>query len=166
MNWLLVPIYLAAIVAANLITTHYGPTASVYTSFALIGLVLTTRDRLHDLWPTHRALKMAALIGAGSVISYLLNQNAVKIAEASCIAFAASESADYILYSALHDWEWLHRSNISNFLGAAIDSLVFPTIAFGGVLWGITFGQFTAKVGGGLLFSLILAHRRRRVATA
>jgi queuosine precursor transporter len=164
---ILVPLYLAAIVAANLITTHYGPEASVYTSFAFIGLILTTRDRLHDLWPTNRVPKMAALIVAGAVLSYLLNQDAVKIAQASCIAFAAAESVDFLTYSALIRWEWLQRSNISNFLSAAVDSLVFPTIAFGGVMWGITFGQFTAKVGGGLLFSLILAHHRRReVATA
>jgi uncharacterized PurR-regulated membrane protein YhhQ (DUF165 family) len=165
-NYLLVPLYLAAIVAANLITTHYGPEASVYTSFAFIGLILTTRDRLHDLWPTNRIPKMAALILAGSAISFLLNADAQTIALASCAAFAAAETVDFIAYHAMRRWEWLYRSNSSNFLSAAVDSLVFPTIAFGGVMWGITFGQFTAKVGGGLLFSLLLASRRRRVATA
>jgi hypothetical protein len=47
-----------------------------------------------------------------------------------------------------------------------VDSLIFPTIAFGGLLWGITVGQFTAKVAGALLFTLLIQHRRREPVTA
>jgi len=57
----LVNAYLAAIIAANLIVTHKGPTWSVYTAFVLIGLDLTTRDRLHDLWRGHVLRNMAFL---------------------------------------------------------------------------------------------------------
>lgn len=164
----LVALFLAAIVAANLITTHYGPTASIYNAFFLIGLDLTTRDRLHDFWGEHRWPKMAALILAGSALSYLVNRDAARIAEASAIAFAASELVDALSYQAMHRRPWLERSNVSNVLSAAVDSAVFPTLAFGGTfLWGITFGQFTAKVAGGFLWSLILGRvRARRVAAA
>ncbi len=37
-----------------------------------------------------------------------------------------------------------------------VDSLVFPTIAFGGILWTITLGQFLAKVLGGYVWSLVI----------
>jgi hypothetical protein len=111
---------------------HFGPGASIYNAFWLIGLTLVLRDRLHDQWSEHRVPKMAALIVAGGVLAYLVTPSAGKIGLASGIAFAASESVDAIVYQAVHKWPWLERSNTSNFFGAAVDSLVFPTIAFGG----------------------------------
>jgi uncharacterized PurR-regulated membrane protein YhhQ (DUF165 family) len=160
----LVAAYLAAIVAANLIVTHYGPTASIYCAFFLIGLDLTTRDALHDFWRERRLPKMLALILAGSALSYALNTDARKIAEASAIAFACAALADYAVYTILWHREWLERSNLSNVVAAAVDSFVFPTLAFGGILWGITFGQFTAKVAGGVLWSIARTAYRRRPA--
>jgi hypothetical protein len=66
MTALLVLLWLAAITAANLISAHFGPEASIYNAFALIGLTLVIRDRLHDAWKTYRVLKMGALILTGS----------------------------------------------------------------------------------------------------
>lgn len=165
----LVGLYLGAIVAANLITTHYGPSASIYNAFFLIGLDLTTRDALHDFWGKRRWPKLAALILAGSLLSYLVNQDAADIAKASCFAFAAAGAVDALVYHLARKREWLERVNLSNIAGAAVDSIVFPTIAFHGVLWGITFGQFTAKVAGGVLWAMLLTatiHRSRRVVIA
>jgi hypothetical protein len=164
-NGFIIGTYLGAIAAANLIVTEFGPEASIYNAFCLIGLTFVVRDLAHDWWATHRKLKLAALIGAGALVSYLVNNDAAIIAKASCIAFAASETADAMLYQAARRLEWLERSNLSNLLGAAVDSLVFPTIAFGGLMWAISFGQFSAKVAGGVLFSLLLV-RVRKVATA
>lgn len=78
---LVVALYLAAVVAANLIVTIWGPSVSVLTAFALIGLNITARDRLHDAWEG-RGLrwKMAALIAAGGALSWLLNRDAGRIA--------------------------------------------------------------------------------------
>lgn len=158
----LVGIFLAAITAANLISAHYGPEASIYNAFALIGLTLVVRDQLHDQWQEHRMPKMLLLILAGSVLAYLVTPAAGKIGLASGIAFLCSESVDAIVYQAAHKATWLERSNVSNFFGAAVDSVVFPTIAFGGFMWGITLGQFTAKVAGALLFSLLIARTIKR----
>lgn len=58
----LVGLFLSAIVGANLISAHFGPGASIYNAFFLIGLTLTTRDRLHDLWGRNRFRNMALLI--------------------------------------------------------------------------------------------------------
>ncbi|MEJ7788019.1 MAG: VUT family protein [Solirubrobacteraceae bacterium] len=158
----LVALFLAAITAANLISAHYGPEASIYNAFALIGLTLVIRDQLHDQWQRHRLPKMLALILAGSVLAYLVTPSAGKIGMASGVAFLASESVDALIYHAARSWAWVERSNISNLFGAAVDSIVFPTLAFGGFMWGITLGQFTAKVAGALLFSLIIARTIRR----
>jgi uncharacterized PurR-regulated membrane protein YhhQ (DUF165 family) len=166
----IITLTLGAVVAANLITAEFGPEASIYNAFFLIGLTLVVRDVAHDVWQKHRAVKLGALIGAGALLSYLVNDDAAQIAKASCIAFAAAETADALLYHAARRLQWLERSNLSNLLGAAVDSIVFPTIAFGGLMWAITFGQFSAKVAGGVLFSLLLIRWRQwrwdRAATA
>ena len=163
----LILLWLAAITAANLISAEFGPEASIYNAFFLIGLTLVIRDRLHDVWRENRVAKMAALILTGSLIAYLVTPDAGKIGLASGVAFLAAESVDGIVYHTVRFWPWLERSNFSNFFGAAVDSLVFPTIAFGGVMWGITAGQFTAKVAGALLFTLVIARwRQTRLATA
>lgn len=153
----LVGAYLAAIVAANIIVTEKGPSWSVYTAFALIGLDLSCRDRLHDLWRGHLLRNMALLIAAGSAISYLLNRDAGRIALASCLAFGAAATVDGIIYHLRRRAPWMERANDSNVAGAAVDSLVFPIVAFGTpVLWAIVFGQFCAKVAGGYLWSRVL----------
>ena len=156
----LVGVYLAAIVTANIITARYGPTASVYNAFALIGLDLITRDRLADFWGTSRWQRMALLIGAGSAISFLIAQDVQAIAEASAISIACAETGEGLLYHLLRRREWVQRANAAAWLGAAIDSLVFPTLAFGGVMWSTTVGQFTAKVAGALLWSAVIAKVR------
>lgn len=162
MSALVILLYLAAIVAANLSSTHFGPEASVVNAFFFIGLNLTARDLLHDIWQRHRVLKMAALIVAGALLSYLVNADAARIAIASCCAFAAAETVDYAVYSWRSRRPWLERSNESNLASSAVDSLVFPAIAFGGpLLWVLVFGQFTAKVAGGFVWSLLLRWTRR-----
>lgn len=42
--------YLAAIVAANLLVARFGPSVVVLNAFLFIGLDITTRDSLHDRW--------------------------------------------------------------------------------------------------------------------
>lgn len=165
----LVVLYLVAIIAANLISAHFGPKASVYNAFFLIGLNLTTRDKLHDLWGQNRFRNMAILILAGSVISYVATrvigtgppEIIARIALASCIAFAVAESFDAIIYQLVHRRPWIERANLSNFVGAAFDSMVFVTIAFGWD-WTIIFAQFCAKVAGGFAWSFVLARVRSR----
>lgn len=162
----LVGAFLAAIVGANLIAAHYGPAASIYTAFGLIGLDFITRDRLADFWQHSRWLKMSLLIGAGAGLSYLLNRNAGTIAEASCIAFAAAETVEAVSYHLLRGRPWMERAPEAAVLAALVDSILFPTIAFGGVMWSVTFGQFTAKVAGALLWAALLRYVSPRVVTA
>ncbi len=167
MTVLVVLLYLAAIVAANLSTTHFGPEASVVNAFLFIGLNFTARDVLHDSWQQHRALRMGTLIVAGGVISYAVNADAARIALASCVAFTAAEAVDYAVYTLRLHAPWLERSNESNVASSAVDSIVFPAIAFGSpLLWLIVFGQFTAKVAGGFVWSLLLRSMRRRPVPA
>jgi len=154
---LLIGMYLIAIVGANLSVTTFGPNAVIINAFVLVSCDLATRDRLHEVWH-HRGLvwKMASLIGAGSALSYLLNAGAGQIALASLAAFTLAAIVDTLVYTWLKDVKWLWRSNGSNLASAAVDSLVFPSLAFGVLLPWIILGQFAAKVAGGLMWSLVL----------
>jgi uncharacterized PurR-regulated membrane protein YhhQ (DUF165 family) len=122
-----------------------------------IGLDLTSRDHLHDAWHGRGlAWKMAALIAVGSLLSWLLNRNAGPIALASFVAFACAAIVDTLAYHLLKDRSKMLKINGSNVLSAAVDSLVFPTLAFGAILPVIVLGQFAAKVLGGFLWSIVL----------
>jgi uncharacterized PurR-regulated membrane protein YhhQ (DUF165 family) len=163
---ILIVVYLAAVTTANLLASHYGPTITPYTALGLIGLSLIVRDRLADAFGPSRWLRQAALIIAGSLLAYLVNRDAAQIALASCIAFGASESVEGVLYFLLRRESWIERANKSGIVGAAIDSFLFPTIAFHAVLWTTIFGQFTAKTAGCFVFSVLLARVRVRRSPA
>lgn len=108
------------------------------------------------------------LLVAGGLISYTMNAGAARVALASVLAFALSESADALLYHARarRHRPSLEQSNTSNLLGAAVDSVIFPVVAFGGFPVAIIAMQFFAKVLGGLVWSLVLNARRGRTVQA
>ena len=154
---LLVAVYLLAIVLANLSVARFGPAALFVNAFLFIGLDLSSRDRLHEAWSGHSlASRMGLLILAGSFLSWLINRNAGPIAIASCIAFAASAVADGFVYHGLRNRSRLARVNGSNTIGAMVDSLLFPTLAFGAFDPWVVAGQFLAKVAGGAFWGWIL----------
>lgn len=153
----LVSVYLFAIVLANITVAYFGPAFSIINAFILIGLDLTTRDMLHELWKNNKLwLKMFGLILLGGIISFILNRNTLNIAIASCIAFAAAGTIDAISYQILHKKNYLVKVNGSNVFSGLADSIIFPTLAFGVFMPLIILGQFAAKVFGGFLWSLAL----------
>lgn len=161
-------IYAAALVGANLSIAAFGPWVSPINSFLLIGLDLTLRDRLHDALSgqKHFWLRMGAIILLSAAVSYLINPAAGKIALASFVAFTLAGITDAIAYQWLRGKAsttgYMARTNGSNVAGAAVDSLIFPTLAFGVLMPHIVALQFVAKVAGGFVWSLIL----RRAAIA
>lgn len=156
----LVLAYLAAIVAANLLTTHFArlghPEASVYTAFALVAFDLVARDLLHDWFAgRRRLLVLGVLILAGSLLSYVANPASSSVAKWSALAFAAAMLADGVVYALARRRPWAERSNLSNVVGALADSVVFCAgLGFPVV---VAFGQFTAKVAGGALLVIVIA---------
>ncbi|MFD2168526.1 VUT family protein [Tumebacillus lipolyticus] len=153
----LVVLYLAAIVAANLSVAFFGPASTILNAFLFIGLDITTRDALHERWQGKRLwINMALLVLTGSVISYLLNREAGQVALASFVAFALSGVADTIIYHLMRRYPKWKKVNGSNIVSSAVDSITFPTIAFGTFIPWVVAGQFLAKVFGGYVWSLIL----------
>jgi uncharacterized PurR-regulated membrane protein YhhQ (DUF165 family) len=154
-------IYAAAMTLANLSVAAFGPWVSPINAFVLIGLDLTLRDWLHvrlHQW------QMLALICATGLLTFALNPSAGKIAVASAVAFTAAAFVDWSVFSRLRG-SWSFRANGSNVAGAAVDSLIFPTLAFGTLMPHIVAMQFVAKVSGGALWAWALSRRARELAT-
>ena len=157
MIWMVL-LYIAEVVAANFSVHFFGPVSTPINAFLFIGLDFIVRDKLQDLWTgRHLFAKMGALIGAGALITFLLQPEVGRIAAASCIAFAVSSSVDWGIYSLIRKRPWMVRANVSNFFAAGADSLLFPTIAFGAFMPLIVLAQWTAKVLGGLVWSWVFA---------
>lgn len=154
----LVALFLAAIVAANITLTHqtFGPETLFVNAFALIGLDFITRDRLADFWGTSRWLKMGLLIAAGGALSYWLNADAAKIAVASTVSFAAAEAGEAVVYHLLRRRPWLERAPKAAIVAAVVDSVVFPTMVFG-FDFGTSFTQFAVKLGGAAFWALVIS---------
>lgn len=144
--------YAAAMITANLTVAAFGPWVSPINAFFLIGLDLALRDWLHvrlKVW------QMGALIAGTGCLTFLLNPAAGMIAVASAVAFTAAALVDWGAFAKLRG-TWMWRANGSNVAGAAVDSLVFPTLAFGALMPHIVLMQFAAKVAGGAVWSLLL----------
>lgn len=153
----MVYIYIFSLTVANLLVAWLGPWFSPINAFVLIGLDLFLRDKLHDRWQNNRlALRMLGMIGAAGVLSYLINQNAGMIAIASTAAFVSAMAVDSLIYHKLRHLPWWKKANGSNIGGAAVDSIVFPTIAFGVLMPQIVLLQFVCKVFGGFVWSFII----------
>lgn len=156
-------VYVAAIVVANLLVAALGPAASPVIGFLLIGLDLTFRDVLHDAWVGKGvAWRMPALIAVASAVTFVVNPAASKIAAASAIAFGAAALADWSVYALMANRGRMARINGSNAVGALVDSILFPTLAFGMFMPEIVVLQWIAKFFGGMLWAMAL--RRIKIA--
>lgn len=152
MMYFAIAVYAAAMTLANLSVATFGPVVTPINAFVLIGLDLALRDWLHvrlKLW------QMGTLIACTGLLTLALNPAAGMIAVASAVAFTVAALVDWAAFARLRG-SWLFRANGSNLAGAAVDSLLFPTIAFGALMPHIVLAQFVAKVAGGALWALVL----------
>lgn len=182
----LIVVYLLAIVIANLnVSLFQAYAVQLLTAVTLINaamfiaLDLTTRDTLHERWQGRVWRNMFRLVFAGSALSALtvFAFNALfglglsaSAPLASFAAFAAAGIADTFIYQLLHRQpRWIKMIG-SNTVSAAVDSLVFPILAF--VVLApvmpleaaltISWWQFVAKFGGGVVWTIILNSRFAR----
>ncbi len=160
-QWGMVAAYIVAIVTANLIVARYGQPALVVTAAVLIPFDLVTRDVLHERWQGPSLVRnMAALILSGSVIAALMNIDASRVALASFVAFTAAQTVNALVFAVLVDRTTrFKRMNVSNFFAAAIDSTVFPLIAFAVVDWRLSVAQWGTKFACGLLMTWFIVKK-------
>jgi uncharacterized PurR-regulated membrane protein YhhQ (DUF165 family) len=146
-------VYAIAMTLANLSIATFGVWVSPINAFIFIGLDLALRDWLHvrlKMW------QMGALIASTGVLTYALNPGAGMIAVASSASFMLAALADWAVFTKITG-SWFKRANTSNVAGAAVDSIAFPTIAFGALMPEIIAMQFFAKIAGGAIWSWLIA---------
>ena len=149
-------VYAIAMTLANLSIATFGVWVSPINAFLFIGFDLALRDWLHMQIKTWQ---MAILIAVSGGLTYALNQDAGLIAVASAASFMLAALADWAVFSRVTG-SWFKRANASNVAGAAVDSVVFPTIAFGVLMPEIIAMQFAAKVIGGAVWSMVFGRRK------
>jgi len=160
-------LFIACIVAANYVTTEYGMVpvgfglmATAGTYFA--GLTFVLRDTVQDAYGKWMTL---GLVAAGAALSYLVSDPFIALA--SGVAFAASETADLLIYTPLRRKGYVRAAVASNVVGAFVDTLLFLWIAGFGITSEIVAGQMVGKITVTLaVVALVAAVRVRRAVAA
>lgn len=158
--------FIATILAANYVTTEYGMVpvgfglvATAGTYFA--GLAFVLRDTVQDAYGKRAVF---ALIVLGAALSYLVSDPFIALA--SGIAFAASETADLLVYSPLRKRGYIRAAIASNVVGALVDTVLFLWIAGFPIADAIA-GQIVGKATvTGVVVLAVAAFRVRKVVTA
>lgn len=161
-GWILVAVFIASVVLANILTTQYGfvPVGFGLTATAgtyVAGLTLALRDGIQD---TLGKWVVIAAILAGAALSFLMS--APFIALASVVAFMVSEIADYAVYTPIRqrarfgDRKWALAVGASTVVGAVVDTVLFLGIAFGpaAILPALP-GQLVGKLWAAVAFVLL-----------
>jgi queuosine precursor transporter len=124
-----VVLYVAAVVAANVLTSRYGTvpvgfgltaTAGVYCA----GAVLTVRDTVQEAGG--RRLAVACIL-AGAALSAAFGSG--RIAAASAVAFLLAELADFAVYTATRRYGWTPAVWASFAVSAPFDTWLFLVFA-------------------------------------
>lgn len=130
----------------GLVPVGFGLMAPAGVYFA--GIAFTLRDLLHDRGG--REWVLAAIV-LGALASVAVSP---VFAVASGAAFAASELADWAVYSPLRRRGWLRAVAASNVVGLVVDSALFLWLAFGSL--DFIAGQLVGKAWVTALAVLIL----------
>lgn len=150
-------VYVLLIVLANWSVGVFGPVITPLNALLFIGVDFAIRDKL-NMQMSWR--EIALLITVASVVTYVFNTAPTQVALASALAFFVSQSVDSIVFNNVRG-TFVKRSFVSNVFGAATDSLLFPTIAFGTLLPGVVAAQFVCKVIGA---SIVVLYFKKKSA--
>ena len=156
--------YVAAIVAANWLTTTVG---LVSIGFGLLvtagtfaaGAALILRDWVDQ---AGGRLLVTGAIAVGIIVSYLLASPAIAVA--SAVAFAVSEVVDWAVFTPIKGRTLPGAVLASSVVSAPVDTVLFLTIAGFPLTYQVVLGQFLVKTTLALLVAAALAVQPRRLA--
>lgn len=155
--------YIAAIVAANWLTTRYGlvtvaPGLITTAGTFAAGAALLLRDVVQDT--AGRAWVLAG-IAIGAALTWATSP---ALAIASATAFLIAECADMAVYTPLRNRGWARAVLASNTVGAIVDTLLFLTLAGFPVTVATVGGQLVGKLAWATLLPVaaVIAVRRAR----
>jgi queuosine precursor transporter len=152
-----ISIYLIAFVLANLIVLYFGSIGLIFTALFLIPFDFVMRCIFHETWKgIELILKLGLIVIAASLITFVINRNAINIAIASSVGFILAQIFAGIFYQFFIKKSFFIKVNGSDAIGILIDSLAFQLIAFGIINYNILVGQFLLKLIGGLFWYWVI----------
>lgn len=152
-----ISLYLIAFVLSNFIVLWYGSKGLIFTAIFLIPFDFVLRCLFHETWKGKELiLKLGTLVLTASVITFIINKDALNIALASSFGFIFAQIFAGIFYQYFIKSSYLIKVNGSDAIGILVDSLVFQFIAFSVILPEITISQFLLKLTGGLFWYWII----------
>jgi uncharacterized PurR-regulated membrane protein YhhQ (DUF165 family) len=162
-SWACIFLFVGAVVAANLLVYTFGPIALPFTAFVLIPFDLVARDVLHEKWAAQSRKEVYTafllLICTAGMFTVVIHPGSGWVVAGSVAGFTGATLANTVGYDLiLHyrpDVSRFWRMTISNVFGAAMDSLLFPLVAFGAVGPWIAVSQWGSKSIGGVVWALL-----------
>jgi queuosine precursor transporter len=152
-----ISIYLIAFVLANLIVLYFGSIGLIFTALFLIPFDFVMRCIFHETWKgIELILKLGLIVIAASLITFVINRNAINIAIASSVGFILAQIFAGIFYQFFIKKSFFIKVNGSDAIGILIDSLAFQLIAFGIINYNILVGQFLLKLIGGFFWYWVI----------
>lgn len=150
-------IYITAVLSANYTATWFIPLpyfGLVALGTLLFGATFTARDYVHRLGRP-KVYMMIFIAALSSAFLAWIGATPWRVVMASVVAIILSETADTEVYQSLIYRSWLERVTGSNLVSIPLDTVLFNTLAFGGVfsaavLVSIMIGEIIVKflVGG------------------
>ena len=152
-----ISIYLIAFVLANLIVLYFGSIGLIFTALFLIPFDFVMRCIFHETWKgIELILKLGLIVIAASLITFVINRNAINIAIASSVGFILAQIFAGIFYQFFIKKSFFVKVNGSDAIGILIDSVAFQLIAFGIINYNILVGQFLLKLIGGFFWYWVI----------
>jgi uncharacterized PurR-regulated membrane protein YhhQ (DUF165 family) len=166
MQALRISIYLFALIFANFIVVWYGKTGLIFTALFLIPFDFVIRCIFHEKWKGKELIiKLGTLTITASIITYMINSDALNIAAGSALGFMSAQVIAGLFYQwAIKKAFWI-KVNGSDFFGILTDSVVFQIVAFSAIDPTITASQTALKLIGGvfwywLIFVKLKLHKK------
>lgn len=156
--------YIAAIVAANYLTSHYG-LVSVGWGFLVTagtfaaGFALLARDFVQRYGNVRWSL---GAIAVGALLSWWLADPFIALA--STVAFAGAELVDLLVFTPLRERGFFVAALTSNIVSAPIDTVLFLWVAGFPLTLAAVEGQFIGKVVWATLVPLAIWFTAKEVA--
>lgn len=139
-------LWIAAVIGANLTAGWFLPLLGVQFAVGtlMFGVTFTLRDMLHRFGrkTVYTTIAVGALVNLA--VSFALDIP-LRIILASFTAIVIAETVDTEVFHALRKRRWWVRAVSSNAIAVPLDTLLFTTLAFGGILPWVDF--FEVNIG-------------------
>lgn len=141
---LMVIAYVGLFTLANVLVSMFGVWVTPLNSLFIIAADMVMRDRIQ--YDSGFMVAMFACLMAGTA-TVLISPGSEMIAIASFSSVVLAGSGSAIVFH-FKSGGFYSKALPANICAAAIDSVAFPVIAFGSVMYDVSIAQFAAKTAG------------------